>query len=468
MSDTIRFPFFQRSWFLAVLFAVVVFLCYSHSLSGAFVFDDITGIVTKPAITHPTGIRQIWEANASRFLTNLSFAANFQWHRHSVYGYHLVNLIIHWAVGIAVFGWIWELTRKRSVSIIVAILFLMHPLESQAVAYISQRSTALAAFWYISALWAWTRFFRRGGKTEDIWLIALSSLSVVAALLSKEYPYSFVVAVVVLGLLFPHLRRKDRGKRYLLATGGMVLLTIVVYLASRTTVFSSGAAHDLLPVTVIPTSVEPITAWTYLLTQGKVIVRYLSLLFWPVGQTIDHSVSFTHSFSDRIALIGWGIVSSIGLIAVHIRHRYPVISFGVLFFLLTIAMESSFFPIADAMMEHRVYLPSIGIFLAVVWASERGFQSLGVRPVLYSLLVGCLLVACLTATRQRVVIWHTGLSLWEEAVRQSPRSARSHFNYGGALLEQGDSRGGLRELRQAARLDRSFLPALQAIEHILQ
>jgi hypothetical protein len=206
--------------------------------------------------------------------------------------------------------------------------------------------------------------------------------------------------------------------------------------------------------------------WDYLLTQSTVIVRYLGLVVLPIGQRVEYDLPLRSSAADP-AVFGSALLlaalfgSGLALLSRRISCRSPtlrVAGFGIVFFFLGLSVESTLVPIVDLAFEHRLYLPSAGLFLAV----GAGLAALLGRAVARphptrgaGLLLAPALAVVLTlagATYARNEVWRDPRRLWSDTVAKSPGSARAHFAYGVALWEASDFKGAAREWESALSL----------------
>jgi tetratricopeptide (TPR) repeat protein len=194
----------------------------------------------------------------------------------------------------------------------------------------------------------------------------------------------------------------------------------------------------------------PDLAWhDYFWTQCRAVWVYVRLFFAPYGQSADHDFAISRSPLDPgVAIALAGLVLAV-LAAWRLRRALPLASYGVFVFLLLLSPTSSVVPIADPLVERRLYLPSLGLLLVVVEALRHWNP----QP---RALVGALasvLVAAGIATHQRAAVWASPLALWEDTVRKSPENARARFQLGFAYYEVGRCDDALREYETAARLE---------------
>ena len=193
-----------------------------------------------------------------------------------------------------------------------------------------------------------------------------------------------------------------------------------------------------------------VNVWTYFLTQFRVLPVYLRLLVAPLGQTLDYDFTVSQSVLDPKVLLGACFLGGIFLYGLRMYSRNRLVAFGILWFFLTLAVESTFIPILQVIFEHRCYLPSVGIFLVfMVWLTEHLRKSRA-----WTVLV-LLVLTFSYLTYQRNKVWATEISLWQDINRKAPQKERPYVHLGVAYLMAGNYKEALEKLTQAIRVDPS-------------
>ena len=456
-------------------------LAYANSLRGDFVFDDIRQIRDNPVIRDLGSF--LWSSagyrfSPSRFVAYLTFALNYRLGGLDVFGWHAVNLAIHLAVALVLYALVASAFRaprlagsriassSRAVAFAAAALFVTHPIETQAVSYVVQRITSLAALFYLLAMLLYLRWRLQQEAGDRGPLHGATYLAAVAAALlavrTKEIAFTLPAAVLLLeAALFgrPGLRR-------LLAVAPFVAAALWI---PATLLAQHRPAGEILADVDTATRVQAtgVSRLDYLRTEVAVVAGYLRLLVWPAGLNLDHDVPLARSFLEpRVAQ---ALVLHLALLATAAwawRRTAPgaaraidpvarLAAAGVLFFYLALSVESSLIPIADPMFEHRAYLPSAGFFAAVAVIAALALRAL--RPSLppgrrLAALALALAIPLAFATLLRNRVWWTDVTLWTDAVSKSPGKARPQLNLGTALVEAGRPREAVGPLREAARL----------------
>jgi len=463
--------------------AAVVLLglgAYANSHRGDMVYDDLRQIRDNPAVRDPVGLLRGTARGSvppNRVVGYLTFAANHRAGGLVVEGWHAVNLAVHLAAALLLLALVQALfrtprlagsalgTHAGTVAFAAAALFVTHPLQSQAVSYLVQRLTSLAAALYLAAAVAYLAWRRRqeDGAPRPATAWAWYSLSLCAAFLAlrtKEIAFTLPLAL----LLVERLLHGPLALRRWLALAPFGLLAAVIPL---TLVRIGGPAGQTIGDADRLSRVQTgVSRLDYLRTEIPVIASYLRLLLWPEGQTVDHPDVIHRSFlAPPVLLSGLLLLGLLALAAWLVWRTAPssprrldpaarLVGLGILWFFLALAVESSLIPIADTMVEHRAYLPAAGFFLAtstgMALLLARGRTAFPARAFAAGSLALALALGFATLLRNRV--WFTELSLWADAVRKTPGKMRPQLNLGTALVAAGRPLEALPHLREAARL----------------
>ena len=462
---------FPRTGFFLFLMGLAL---YAHTLPSSFHFDDYHGIVENYAIRNLNNLPAIWNAFNTKFVAGLSFAFNYALGGLNVFGYHLFNLICHilssWLVYVLVLLTLQTPSMRESLparqpgplALMAALFFLVHPIQTQAVTYVWQRITSLAAFFYLASvvLYAKARFTSR-------WYYFLGAfLTTVLAMFTKEITETLPLMLALYEFCFFGRLREGRKRRLLFLLPFLLTLTIIPLTLTR----SSQVTLPLLkpPSRAVlaaegrtfPRLLSDMMRWPsseqrprkeYLLTQLNVIRTYLRLLFFPVRQNLDYDYPIAHSLTEPATLFSFSLLVSICLVALKSFRRDRLIAFGIFWFLIALSVES-LVVLPDVIFEHRLYLPMAGfsIFLsAVLFLFLRDTR----RFVAVS---SAIVVLFAMATYRRNGVWENEITLWQDAVRKSPRKARAHSSLGFAYLQKGDYDKGIGYCREAVQLNPGY------------
>lgn len=466
--------------------AIIVFLClaaYSGTFQAPFVFDDLDSIVDNEVITNIGNFLQGSAAYAiypRRYVGYLTFALNHAMGGLDVTVYHIVNLVIH-AINAALVYCLVLLTFKtpkmkpaplsispESLSFFCAAIFAVHPVQTQAVTYIVQRLTSLCTLFYLSSLCLYIKARLTAESNNDkrgltLSLYVLAFTAALLAMKTKEIAFTLPLALLIYDLIFIS---KTVRKSFVFA--GPILLTLLVIPMSMLNIAKplGEVISDVSTVTRVQTAVS---RFDYLMTQFRVLVTYLRLLFFPINQNMDYDYPIYHSLFSSPVLLSFSFLITIFILALamlwHARRHHNAIlriaGYGILWFFVALSVESSIIPIADVIFEHRMYLPSIGMIIAVV----AGLSGILAACIPYRFRkwaggVGLLAIVILTiGTYNRNTVWASEISLWSDTVWKSPAKARPYDLLGAALAAAGRNEEAIPVLMRALELQPRYAEA---------
>ena len=436
-------------------------------LTNPFHFDDEL-ILHSPHVTHPGDPLFLIQWSQLRQLTYLSFFLNYYLGGTQPSGYHLFNLLIHVANVAGMYVLTWLLVRRkdqpnlesRLLPFAAAGIFALHPIQSEAVNYVYQRSALLAAFFVIAALCAflWAERSPNPGR----WLVVLFFI---LALAGKES--ALVLPLVLVAYLWVHARDglsfrvSMRRFRWLLTSLGILMLAGGAW--ALYFLFRLGERTAGLGVTKI-------TSFEYLTSQIHVIVAYLRLVIWPAGLSADHDVPLV-SWSSPSTWFSLLLLAGFLSFAFWLRRRAPMASFLILGFFIFLVPTSSLVPSTDLMFEHRLYLPMIAasVLLALGFLYLAGLlvKSPRRQELAGLVLVGIIMSGYSLASKERTFIWGDNIRLWEDAIAKAPGKARAHYNLAVSYLKT-DRDKARREFITAQELRPGHAPTLYNLGWIEQ
>jgi protein O-mannosyl-transferase len=450
-------------WWITLSLAALCAAAYSNTLHVPFIFDDIVSIVRNPAI------RRLWpllDAMLATFpgllgrpLVSLSLAINYALGGYNVTGYHLFNLTLHILNALLVFAVARHaLVNARTadthpgettwLAYAVAALWMLHPLLTESVTYVLQRTELLMALFLLLTLYCFIRGI--GSPHRTVWF----GLSVIACILgmgTKEVMVITPFLVLVYDYIFvaSSLReaRRNRGRFY----AGLAASWVVLAALQLTTNLRSKSGLG----------VASMGCWEYLIMQCSVLVHYLRLVVWPSGLVLDYS-----DWPRTVPLAVWlpraGLLLALLAATVWaVRRRLWWGFWGAWFFLL-LAPSSSFLPLpTEPAAERRMYLPLLAVIAVTLGGGRQLCRRLWNRfgwPdrariwVQAGVVIG-LTVALGITTFQRNAQYRTASSIWADVVAKRPGSPRGHANLALAMLEEGKAAESIPHFLDALRLD---------------
>ncbi len=509
-----------------LLIILLSLIAYSNTFNSPFHFDSIVEIKEKPVVhdlDNFTSSLKGYHNNTRRFIGYLTFALNYHVGGLDVTGYHIVNLVIHMVNAILVYLFViltfrtpffilWgrgnkeekeKVPLKSVIALFSALLFVAHPVQTQAVTYIVQRFTSLAALFYLLSvvLYIQGRLLSQsadsrahGVKVKEkkhmphVWgpamFYLLSLACAVSAMKTKEIAFTLPMVVILYEFSFFKTPWK---KRLLLLLPVMLTLSIIPLSLIGTNKSLGEILSDLSERTRLITDIP---RWDYLVTQMRVITTYIRLIFLPVNQNLDYDYPIYHSlftpsvflsFLLLLLIFGFGVYllyasrirakgkaqsaedesresrllypSHLSPVASDLLPYYRLIGFGTLWFFIALSVESSVIPIVDVIFEHRMYLPSAGLFIALTTAifvviNRWKAYAKGVTAMLVFIII-----VLTGATYARNSVWKDELTLWHDVVNKSPNKARGYIHLGSAYRDQGFSDRAIEYYQFSIKLD---------------
>ncbi len=435
---------------LAVALLVAGLAAFANAIDLPFVFDDHGSIVEN------TNLRQLWplrlalgapvqSAVAGRPVVSLSLALNYWFGGLSPAVYHAWNLGVHMLAALLLLGIVRRtlLTPRLSqrygraaggLAFTCALLWMVHPLETEVVDYVSQRTESMMGFFYLATLYAAIRAAAAERRRSLRWeIVAIASCALGMA--CKESMATAPVVVLIYDAVFLAGALKSRARLYTgLALSWVVLAALIVPGPRwRSAGFSSG-----------------VSPWTYLLDQPSMIVTYLRLAVWPVGQILDYGAPQVSKIASVLPYAVPVVLLIVGTIAAW-RWR-PELAFLGTWFFVTLAPTSSIVPIATEVgAERRMYLPLAALIVFAVcgaWAFvDRRNAARGSRWVT-TMIVVALYGALTTLTIRRNAEYKSPAGIWQTVVDRRP-NGRAHYSLAMELKAIGRRDEAIRHYRLA-------------------
>ena len=402
---------------------LILLVIYRHSFHAPFIFDDHNAIVSNAAIRHiDTALMRGPESTVtSRPIVRLTLALNYQLGGLDPFGYHVVNFALHVMNTLLLFGIVRRVLRADGVAMFVATAWAVHPLQTEAIVYVIQRTELLMGTFYLATLYAAIRAStspKSGG-----WHVA-SVAACALGMACKEVMVSAPLLVLAYDRVFG-IRARPRFYAALAATWGVLIALMVVEPRGQSAGYHFG-----------------VSSLEYLRTQAAVIWQYIGLCFWPAEQTICYDWPIATAWHQNLvrgvllaailALSLWGCVQR--------RWRWALLGVGFFFIL---APTSSVVPIiTEVAAERRMYLPLAAVVIAVGLIVARA------SPIAVAIIVTLAFVS-----DQRVRAYESEVSIWRDAAQKSPHSLIAHATLAKALFKVGRMDEGIAVVRAAERID---------------
>ncbi len=464
-----RLTYCRMAIFAAVSLSILILLVYSNSFHCSWHFDDAPNITENPLL-HMTRIS--WHSIKAALFSDrnnpgklyrpvacLSFALNYYFGGKHVAGYHVVNIMIHLISSIFLFLFVYRtltLPTLRGkygphayfIALLSTVLWAINPVHTQAITYIVQRMASMVAMFYIIAMYWYLRARTSSTQAKRISFFALCVLFFCLALGSKENAAMFPLSILLYEVLIlqpdpPQFFRKNFPK--LLAALGLILFIGFGYLYIKTgNIFSFLNGYEN----------RPFTLGQRLLTEPRVILSYISLLFYPMPNRLNIAHDFqisTSIFSPITTLLSILVLVVMVGGAILLGKRQRLISFSILFFFLNHIIESSIFPL-ELVFEHRNYLPSFFLFVPVAIGFQYLLDTFAPKTTMKAILCSFIILVLIGfghSTFMRNFTWKNERSLWTDAAEKSPNLRRPHHNLGRYYQDHGYYDMAIKEYQKA-------------------
>jgi hypothetical protein len=488
----------KRLVHLAIVFLLGL-VVYSNTFNGPFQWDEDTFIKNNPVVKdfsyflNPSLAKgEYYGSLAERYVGFLTFALNYRIHGLDVTGYHVFNLAIHILNAVLVYFFVVltfrtpflessSLSDKSGyIGLLAALLFVSHPVQIEAVTYIFQRFASLVTLFsllsvvmYIKARLAVQAPANgvqgtepkeeqlAGSARRALFFYLFSLVSAILAMKTKENAFTLPMTIMLYEFLFFRGSGKVRVAFLLpLSFTLLIIPTTLLATAGHMTAHVNSAAN-VYSFDPTATTYRDIPRWDYFITQARVLITYIRLLFLPINQDIDYDYPVFHSLTATPVFFSFLFLSvifcSIPYLLYRSRRRKDLrlVAFGLAWFFITISVESSIQPIPQVIDEYRMYLPLAGAMTAAaasLFLLKERVRSRNTAAAAILLLV-CMTLVLSTAAYTRNSLWKTQISLWEDTVAKSPRKATPHINLGVAYHLAGELNKAIRQYQLALRLE---------------
>ena len=423
------------------LITVLGIAVYANSLQGEFIWDDQNLIAKNTHLTRIEGLTRIFnnqlyagsgeKSNFYRPLQELSYFFDYRIWRLNPFGYHLTNILIHLANAILVYTLVVMLSKSNPAGLVASLLFVIHPIHTQAVTYIAGRADLLSFMFVLLAF-------------------VFSSFAVILyplALLAKESAIVFPIVFFAYLTVF-----KDKKQK---AKFPAILIISFIYILLRFT---------LIKFDLSTTDMSAVPIYTRLLTALKAFGQYLVLLFYPHNLHMERNLPLAQSLFEAQVFASAAVFLLIIAAAFYLRRKSDIcFRWGILWFLLWLIPHSNILPLNAFMAEHWLYLASVGFFLVcgVFLSGIYQEQNRKIRAVFIAAFAGYLTFLG-ASTIQRNRDWKDAVTFFEKTAAQSPHSHKAHIQLGVAYMEKEDYEPAMREYRRSIEIK----PADQAYNNL--
>jgi tetratricopeptide (TPR) repeat protein len=461
-----QFPDGKKYVFTFISLLIILLAIYSNSFYGDWHFDDLANIVENPHIqinkfsweSIKNCIYGLAQEKPSRPLSYLSFALNYQFNGLDVFGYHIVNFLIHYLSAVFLFLFIINILRlpilektygniAYPVALLSTLFWAINPVGVTSVTYIVQRMASMAGLFYIMSMYFYLKARTQDKFSHSIILFSFCFISGLAAVLSKENAAMLPLCILIYDLfIIQGLNKENIKKFFKYATLPFVVILIIGFIYTD---FSSVLGGY---------EIRDFTMMQRLLTEPRVILFYLSLLFYPINSrlTLLYDIDVSRSLFQP-----WTTIPAILLIAIiigfafYIAKKRPLISFCIIFYFLNHIIEGSIFSL-ELIYEHRNYLPSMLLFIIPSFLIIHVFDYFSYKKTIqFACALGVIII--LTGlgdiTYRRNAIVSDDFTLWYDNAEKYPNLSRNHSNLGNAYIHRQQRDKALIEYEKAMQLN---------------
>ena len=465
----------------SILIAIIITAClapYFNTLFAHFVWDDNIFIVHNPYLKSfnflpKFFVHDFWSIGIQRIpsgyyrpLLAASFMLDYVlWHA-KPFGYHLNNIFLHILASIFIFLLLEILLETRFIPFVASLIFSTHPIHTESVSFISGRVDVLTLIFFLLSL----IFFLKYALSKKPFIYYLFSLVCFSlSLLAKEMAITLPFIVLCIDYLFlSKLKGKDVIKNFSRFHLGFFAI-LIIYLLTRLYLIDWSF---MLANTRYSSNFFPgISRYWRVFTVIKILGLYIRLLFFPYSLKADYFFPAANSLFDPAVLVGIVILILLAFIFNKNIKNYPILSFSIAWFFITVLPISNIIPIGNIFTERYMYIPSVGFCIAIgflfSWLLKKNIE---LHYLNWEKSVFCvfflLIIALGRVTFERNKVWNNEFTLWYETAKAVPNSPRAHCNLASAYYTINFLKEGIAEIKKAVQLYPYYYEAFDTLGHL--
>jgi tetratricopeptide (TPR) repeat protein len=504
----------------SILIAIVIAVCfaaYFNTLFAHFVWDDTIFITHNPYLKSfrflpKFFVEDFWnigilklDSGYYRPLLAISFMFDYLlWHA-KPFGYHLVNLLLHTLASVLLFLFLELLLKNRLISLFSSLVFSAHPIHTESVSFVSGRVDLLPLIFFLLSLifflkytsrkspsaitlrcdfqWLGKCFIQRDRPSYPLrkglilsytinkrfFLYLFSLACFFLSLLAKEMAVTLPLIVLCVDYLFLSKRNfKDVIKNFpRFHLGFFVILGLYLLIRFYFISWSFMSANTRYSTNFFPGASQ----YWRIFTAIKILVFYIRLLLFPYNLKADYFFPAANSLFEPSVFIGVMVLISLVFIAIKNIKNYPILSFSIIWFFITVLPVSNIIPIGNIFAERYMYIPSVGFCIAIgflfSWLLKRNIK---LNYLNWKISVSCvfilLIIALSRVTFERNKVWNNEFTLWNETAKAAPESPRSHCNLASAYYTLNFLKEAIAEIKIAVQLYPNYYEAFDTLGHI--
>ena len=434
----------KSNWAIILLFVVVGFSLYGNTLNNELFWDDDQFILQNQYIKD-------WQHFPKFFSENLIAGAGqasdywrpalltvfaIEWHLWgpSEFGFHLTNILFHVADALLLFYVLQKLFSKKSLSLFVCLIFLIHPLQTEAVSYANSLGDSLSVFFMFASILLYLNFRSKQVPITESYSFYGSIVCFILALLSKETAIILPGLLILCDFVFSKTQNRNSNLKSLISDLWPFFATALAYIILRATALNFVNTFNLYNEQNIFTSSIFVRIFTFF----RILTEYVSLIFWPQILHMERSVQVATNLFAMDVMLGAGIFLLLITIAVASIKKNPLLSFGVFWFFIGLALTSNILvPINGLLYEHWLYLPIIGMAIVVFWLGQRLSYHLPSISKAWPIIAILVFIPMSARTIARNNDWDNSIRFYTQVLEHSPNSYRVTNNLGMEMAERG-------------------------------
>ena len=442
--------------FKSVIFIIFIIILgfgiYLNSLGGNFIWDDAGLIKDNVYIRNWSGLSQvftknIWAgigegSNVYRPFQMVTYIVDYSLWKLNVHGYHFTNILLHILAALAFYWLVNVLFNNRILALFSSLIFICHPVQVEAVSYISGRADPLVTIFILISFVFYLKFLQT--KKIAVWVMML--LSFIFALLSREN----ALILPALFILYHYAFKKKLEIKYFWPVLSLAGIYIILRLVFINTVFYETPAKSTF-MQRLPGSLAALT-------------NYVRILFLPLNLHMEYGNIFFSFLAPKV-ILGFGIILFLLACILKSRNSNRLVFFSIAWFIIALLPASNLYPINSYMAEHWLYLPSIGFFIILGKLFVSLYEKDKFRFMGLSLLI-CLLAAYSYLTIKQNTYWRSELSFFERTLKHAPRSSKVYNNLGHLYCDAGNKAQGIKMYLKAIQINPRYAEAYNNIGDI--
>jgi protein O-mannosyl-transferase len=468
------------------LLTLITALFYWPSLTYPFQFDDVANITKNFSVRYQHSFTGWWKTTGrwiGEYITRLNFKVN----RFDPYVFRITNLAIHLITGCVLFFLVLELCRftkaksflhKHAITIatLTSGLFLLHPVQTQTISYVVQaRMEGLAALFIFATLLLFIKAFQTQNMIIRSVLVVFTLIVGYFSCGTKEISIILPILAIMIDWFWLSEGQWQSFKKRLWFHALLAFVIWGMFLYNFSSKFFTdavsmkGSAHNNRGNILTTHAHEKITAFKYLISEFKVILHYLVMFIVPVGISVEYDWVISNGFFSYDSILPFLALLSLFAMSLYImfkKQAHSYISFGILWFLISVAPRSSVIPAPELVCDYKTYISSFGILflIAIAITALMNFAIKAIknmptwfydRPAQVAFL-SIILIPVGFGAMYRNMVWKDPISFWQDIVIKAPTKARGHNNLGVALSEVGRFDEAIPHYYTSIKLDRHY------------